>query len=171
MCVLRWLLLGVSNCFFIFASLNTNSLTYFWEEKKKHDISSSGPNFHCFCFTLLRSCFIFPEKYTSCIAWFHIFCFAFVSLSTTHVPKRQKLYVLHMMASVPYKLLFVYDTVCIGFSGITSASGRTWVGVTVRVVLCITTTTRITFPTHTRRKDLINAGFLGEQALKLQVPK
>lgn len=87
----------------------------------KRDSSSSGPNFHCFCFTLLSPCFIFPEKYTSCIAWFHIFCFAFVSLSTTRGPKRQKLYVLHTMASVPYKLLFVYDAVCIGFPGITSA--------------------------------------------------
>lgn len=85
----------------------------FLGRKKKHDISSSGPNFHCFCFTLLRSCFIFPEKYTSCIAWFHIFCFAFVSLSTTHVPKRQKLYVLHMMASVSYS---IQVTLCLRYS-------------------------------------------------------
>lgn len=94
-----------------------------------------------------------------------------LSLSITHGPKRDKLYMLLMLASVPYKSLFVYDTVCIGFPGTTSASGRTWVGVKVRVVLYTMTPARITFPTRMKRVDLLNGGFPGEQALKLQVPR
>lgn len=95
----------------------------------------------------------------------------FSDLHLCHGPKRDKLYMLLMLASVPYKSLFVYDTVCIGFSGTTSASGRTSVGVKVRVALDIVTPARITFPTRTRSVDFLNGGFPGEQALKLQVPR
>lgn len=109
------------------------------------------------CFILLSGCF-------------HIFWFA-LSLFLLHMVQRDKNCVLLALASVQYKSLFVYDTVCIGFPGTTSASGRASAGVKVGVAACIRTPARIIFPTRTRRKDSPDGGSLGERALKSQVPR
>lgn len=85
--------------------------------------------------------------------------------------KETKNCVLLALASVQYKSLFVYDTVCIGFPGTTSASGRASAGVKVGLAACIRTPARIIFPTRTRRKDSPGGGSLGERALKSQVPR
>lgn len=89
-----------------------------------------------------------------------------LSLSTLHVygAERQKLYVLFILASVPYMSLFVYDTVCVGSPGTTSASDRTSVG--GEVTLCIRMQASEISPIQTRRGELPDGGFPGELALK-----
>lgn len=82
--------------------------------------------------------------------------------------KRQKLYVLLILASVPYMSLFVYDTVCIGSPGTTSASGSTSAHgrVKVKVTLQIRIQAKVTSPTRTRREELPGGGFPEELAQK-----
>lgn len=67
-----------------------------------------------------------------------------------------------VLASVPYMSLFVYDTVCIGSPGTTSASGNTSacgrVKVKVKITLWIRIKAKITSPTQTRREELPGGG-------------
>lgn len=80
--------------------------------------------------------------------------------------KRLKLYVLLILASVPYMSLFVYDTVCIGSPGTTSASVSVSAHVRVKVKVTLQTGTeaKATSPTQTRRGELPGGEFHEELA-------
>lgn len=99
--------------------------------------------FKCNCYNLssLRN----NARYALFLAAYNFFFFPFLLLlclfarhmcmvHTPCLPQRdRKLYVLLILASVPYMSLFVYDTVCIGSPGTTSASVRASAHVRVRV--------------------------------------
>lgn len=96
-----------------------------------------------------------------------------MGIMSLHMVQRDKncVFFLFTLTSVQCKSLFVYDTVCIGFPGTTSASGRATAAVKVRVMPYIRTRARIIFPTRMKREDSSDGGFLGEPALKSQVPR
>lgn len=86
--------------------------------------------------------------------------------------QRDKNYMLLVLASVPYMSLFVYDTVCIGSPGTTSASGstsacgRVTARVKVRITLQIRIKAKVTSPTQMRREESPGEGFPAGPAQK-----
>lgn len=125
------------------------------------------------CTVSNRICFLvfFTFLLLLCICLFaHHMCM----VHTPCLPQRdQKLYVLLILASVPYMSLFVYDTVCIGSPGTTSASVSASAHVRVKVKLARHTgiTAKATSPTLKTRGELPGGECREELARRLPVLK
>lgn len=104
-----------------------------------------------------------------CICPFaHYTCIAYIPRTV----QRDKNCVLLVLASVPYMSLFVYDTVCIGSPGTTSASGSTsacgkvTASVKLKITLRIGIRAADTSPTRTTREESPGGGFPAGPAQK-----
>lgn len=107
---------------------------------------------HCLnCMLSAYDCTLFASALHLSLCLRHV-----CRLYTRMVQRVKHLYVLLVLASVPYMSLFVYDTVCIGSPGTTSASGITSACGIVKVTL--QTMTKVNSPTPTRRGGLQGGG-------------
>lgn len=167
-------------CFYVKFQCSPVSFVDLFLKKKKN-------LFHIKCIYHVKQYVSLYEQCTVCIVWNSLlsaYDFTFSAsalhlslwplhvyrLYTTYGSKRWKLYVLLVLASVPYMSLFVYDTVCIGSPGTTSASGSTSacgrVTARVKIRLQVRIKAKVTSPTQTRREASPGGGFPAGPAQK-----